>query len=189
MTDGDLITQILSGDRDSYAELVRRHHQKTIGLCLSLLRNPTDAEDAAQETFIKAYNALSSFNGESQFSTWLYQIAYNNCLDFLRRKKRQKTDSWESLLEEKGEQIRVLLNSPANSEHTLEQNDLINRVLSALSDDHRNILILREMNGFSYEEIASFLRISADAVKGRLKRARLELNEKTRHFFKMHDVK
>jgi RNA polymerase sigma-70 factor (ECF subfamily) len=110
-------------------------------------------------------------------------------LDFLRRKKRQKTDSWESLLEEKGEQIRVLLNSPANSEHTLEQNDLINRVLSALSDDHRNILILREMNGFSYEEIASFLRISADAVKGRLKRARLELNEKTRHFFKMHDVK
>ncbi len=188
MTDAELIKSILAGDKDSFAELVRRHHQKIIALCRSLLRNPAEADDAAQDAFLKAYKALSTFTGEAQFSTWLYQIAYHHCLDVLRKRTREKLDSWDALLEEKAGQMEALLSTPANAELSLENQDLARRMLATLSEEHRNILILRESNGFSYEEIAAFMKISVDAVKGRLKRARADLEEKTRHLFKPSDV-
>lgn len=187
MTDSKIIADVLSGDKEAFTELVRRHHTKTIGLCLSLLRNKTEAEDAAQDAFLKAYQALATFKEGAQFSTWLYQIAYHHCLDLLRKRTREKLDSWDALLEEKGEQIHQLMASPS-TEGAAENTDLVNRVLKALPEDYRNILILREINGFSYEEISDLLRCSLDAVKGRLKRAREDLEEKLRHLLKPSDV-
>jgi RNA polymerase sigma-70 factor (ECF subfamily) len=189
MTDAELIKRVLAGDKDSFAELVRRHHTKTISLCLSLLGNNAEAEDAAQDAFLKAYKALSSFTGEAQFTTWLYQITYHHCLDVLRKRTREKLQSWDALVEESGEQIQDLLSSPENMEQSLETKDLVRRVLKALPEDYRNILIIREINGLTYEEISAVLRISMDAVKGRLKRARADLEEKVRHLLKPSDVK
>ena len=173
---------MLSGDRDAYAELVQAHQAKILRLCNSLLADTALAEDAAQETFLKAYQALSSFRGQSSFSTWLYRIASNRCLDLLRKRKRERTESWEQLIEEAGEQLPSLLQSPPNAADSLANKELVQRLLSLLPPDYRLVLTLREMEGLSYEELACALHCSADAVKSRLRRARQELLKYWRHF-------
>lgn len=127
------------------------------------------AEDAAQEAFIKAYHSLDRFKGDSSFSTWLYRIAANHCKDLLRKRARQKTEPLEAVVQEMGERL----------EEGRENADLIERMLAAIPEDYRAVLILRETEGMSYQEIAQTLNISVDAVKARLKRARAEI---ARHF-------
>lgn len=191
--DLEIVRAVLAGDREAYADLVRAHQARVRGLCLSLLLNATEADDAAQDVFIKAYESLSKFRHDSSFSTWLCRIASNHCLDLLRKKSRHKTDSLDALLEQKGEQIRRLLVTaqeiPDSSEALHgEKTELIQKVLGALPMDHREILILREAQGLSYEEIGSILGCSLDAVKARLRRARQRMEEKFRHFWGVSNV-
>ena len=170
MEEAVLIDRILRGDRNAYAELVRAHQAKVLRLCASLL-GESEAEDAAQEIFLKAYRSLASFRKDSAFSTWLYRIASNHCRDLLRRRSRQKTESLEQLLETSNEKAQSLLASD-DPRARAEQADLAEQILSTLSPDERLILTLREVQGLSYREIAEALACSLDAVKGRLKRAR-----------------
>ncbi len=180
MADLEIIEKVLSGNREAFADLIRAHHPKVMGLCLSLLSNPAESEDAAQEVFIKAYKALGRFRQEAEFSTWIYRIAYRHCVDLLRKRSRHKTESLEDLIENKGAAFQDLLSAPSPNK-LLENRELITQVLDTLSLENKNILISREVYGFTYEEIAAALDATVDSVKGRLKRARKKLEETARH--------
>lgn len=180
--DLECVQRILAGDREDYANFVRRYQERVLRLCLSMLGGVSESEDAAQEVFIKAYKSLSGFQGDSSFATWLYRIASNHCLDLLRKKSRHKIDSWETLLETQGESIYKLLASPSALPVSLEDAEIVQQVLSRLDPDYRAVLALREIDGLSYQEIAEVTNSSLDSVKARLRRARQELTEKLRHF-------
>src|SRR5262249_871335 len=154
-----------SGDRNAFAELIRRHHAKVMGLCLSMLRNGSLAEDAAQEVFIKAYRSLGRFSGDSSFSTWIYRIAANHCLDILRHEAREKKESLDSLLERQGDHAHRLFTAAPDAPLTAEDDDLIQRLLRSLPPDYQLILTLREIQGLSYKELTEALDCSLDAVK------------------------
>lgn len=180
--DFEVVRTVLSGDREAYATLVRAYQGRVIRICQILLSNPVEAEDAAQDVFVKVYQSLSDFRGRSSFSTWVYRISHNHCMDLLRKKSRQKTDSWDDLLEKNQEKASELMFDKRESGVTDEDRELLKEVLSSLRPEYKEILVLREVMGFSYEEITSILRCSLDAVKARLRRAREELREKSRHF-------
>jgi RNA polymerase sigma-70 factor, ECF subfamily len=184
-----IIQQILSGRVEAYEEIVRGYQQKVLGLCLSFLKNSTEAEDAAQEIFIKAYQSLPSFRGLSLFSTWLYRIAANHCKDLLRKRSREKTESLEALMDRMGDSVERMLQSPPEGPRAgAEYSELIEGILCRLSPQDRTILTLREAEGLSYQEISETLQCSVEAVRSRLRRARQTLEERLRHFSKGGNV-
>jgi RNA polymerase sigma-70 factor (ECF subfamily) len=181
MTDIELIKDILAGHKEAYAELVRQYQGRVISLCASLLPQSSQAEDAAQEAFLKAYKALGSFKGTSSFSTWLYRIAVNHCKDIQRKSNRERSVSLDLLLEQEGEKIHKLFRDPSDAVKNIEDTELTGRILSALSPQYKEALVLREVQGLSYEEIAAVLKCSVESVRAKLRRARIELL-KLRHF-------
>ena len=180
----DVIERVRAGDKEAYALLVRKHQARIRSYCLWTLGNAAEADDAAQEVFIKAYRGLGGFRGRAGFSTWLHRIAVNHCRDLLRKRVRERTESWDALREEKGEAAEALVvrEEPAVPRRQLQE------ALDRLPEQYRTILIMREAEGLSYEELAKFLNCSLDAVKARLRRARSELMEKGRHFSGSADV-
>ena len=150
-----------------------------MGLCVSMLGDRSLAEDAAQESFLKAFGSLEDFRGASSFGTWLHRIAVNRCLDLLRRRARHQTESLDVLAES---------DEPASGKDPLEDADLVRRLLDSLPPDYRVILTLRELQGLDYKEIMEVLGISMDAVKARLRRARQSLLESSRHISKAGSV-
>ena len=185
--DGELVDRALSGEGGAFAELVLRHHARISGLCVSILGGPAEAEDAAQEIFLKAFQSLGKFRGSSSFSTWLYRVASNHCLDLLRKDARRKSESLDALLEAEGERIQSLLSEP-DAQRRAEDADLVDRILRTLPPDYRLILTLREVQGLSYEEIMEAMDCSLDSVKARLRRARESLEVSLRHFSKRGSV-
>jgi RNA polymerase sigma-70 factor, ECF subfamily len=185
--DLDDVRRTLAGNREAFAGLVRRHHTKIIGLCQSLLGNPSEAEDAAQEIFLKAFNSIRSFRQDSSFSTWLYRITSNHSMDLLRRRARQRSESLEALLERAGDKVETLLAAPTENSGP-EMAQWVEQVLATLPPDYRLILTLRESQGLRYDEIAKLLDISIDSVKSRLHRARKSLEALGRHFLASQNV-
>lgn len=177
----------MAGDNDLYAELVRRHHPAVIAFCTSMLFNRASAEDAAQETFLSAHAALESYRADAAFTTWLYRIATNKCLDIKRKAARSKTQSFEALLEENGDHFLSAF-SEKGPENALESAQLVQSILSCLPDAYRVALTLRELQGLEYEEIARAMECSVDSVKARLQRARREFLGKLRHLTSAGDV-
>ncbi len=181
--DLELIQQVLAGQTESFSPLVLKYQQRVRGFCRSALSQEAEAEEAAQEIFLKAYQALSKFRGDSSFSTWLYRIASNHCIDLLRKRNKRPTLSWDALLEQAGDSLQKLVSdgrpAPGSS---LENQDLMENILSKLPPAYKNLLILREAEGLSYVEIAETLECSVDAVKSRLSRARRALHENLQHF-------
>jgi RNA polymerase sigma-70 factor (ECF subfamily) len=159
-----------------------------MGYCFSMLSNLTDAEEAAQDIFVKAYLSLSKFKGESSFSTWLYRITANHCLDILRKRNRRRTVSLEALIEQDGDLIQELFSTPGNADSRMENRQLVDKILSTLPENYRMILTLREADELEYQEIADVLNCSLDSVKGRLARARKQLQENVRHLTGPGDV-
>jgi len=189
INDLELIKIILKGDVERYGELMRLYHQKVLGYCLSMLHNRSEAEDAAQDIFTKVYHNLKKFEGNSSFSTWLYRITTNHCLDILRKRNRRRTVSLEALVESEGDRIEALFATSRTALPALESKDMTDKILSALPEDYRVILTMREAQGLEYQEIADSLECSLDAVKGRLSRARKMLAEHLQHFLKNENVK
>jgi RNA polymerase sigma-70 factor, ECF subfamily len=188
INDLELIQKIRSGQKELYGDLVRQYHNKVMGYCLSMLQNHSEAEEAAQDIFVKAYRSLPKFKGNSSFSTWLYRITTNHCLDLLRKRNRRKTFSLDALIEDEGDRIHGLFSTNAMAASQMEHRDLAGKILSTLPEDYRTILTLREADGLEYQEIAEVLNCSLDAVKGRLSRARKTLQENLRHFLPQNDV-
>ena len=181
--DFEIILDVLTGNRNAYAEIVRRHEQRIRSYCAATLGDTLLAEDAAQEVFMKAYQALGKFRGNASFSTWIYRIAINHCMDLLRKKGRQKTESWDALLEKNKEKTEALLPTVSGAENT-GSSELVSQLLDSLSEKSKSILVLREIHGLSYSELAESLECTLDAVKARLKRARQEAEIILRHLLK-----
>ena len=177
--DRERIDRILQGHPDEYAELVRRYQDKVYGLCLSLMKNSSDAEDAAQEIFLKAYQRLNNFRFESSFGTWLYRVAYHHSLDLLKSRARRPAESLDGLVETRGE----FFAEPADQAAPTNELDLARQALEGLRPEDRLVITLREVQGLTYEEMTETLHISLDAVKSRLRRARETLRVSARHFF------
>ena len=173
-----VIQAVLDGDVNAYEALVKEYEKNVYNLALRMTGNSKDAADMAQEAFIKAYNSLTAFRGDSKFSVWLYRIVSNVCLDFLRSRSRKQTVSL-STENDDGEEVELDI---ADETHSPEQlldrsltRDAVRRGLAALPPDHREILLLREIQGLSYEEIADVLGLEAGTVKSRIFRARKKL--------------
>lgn len=173
-----VIQAVLDGDVNAYEALVKEYEKNVYNLALRMTGNSEDAADMAQEAFIKAYNSLTAFRGDSKFSVWLYRIVSNVCLDFLRSRSRKQTVSL-STENDDGEEVELDI---ADETHSPEQlldrsltRDAVRRGLAAMPPDHREILLLREIQGLSYEEIADVLGLEAGTVKSRIFRARKKL--------------
>ena len=188
ISDQQILELIQSGHKEAYGDLIRQYHKKVMGYCLSMLNNHTEAEEAAQDIFVKAYQNLAKFKGNSQFSTWLYRITANHCLDILRKRNRRKTVSLDALVEQNGDQIHGLFSTSEKASAPLENRQLAHKILSTLPEDYRTILTLREAEGLEYQEIADVLDCTLDAVKGRLARARRQLQENLGQFLEPESI-
>jgi RNA polymerase sigma-70 factor (ECF subfamily) len=175
--DSSLVRRAQAGDLAAYEELVRRHQHRVVALAGRLLRGSEDAEDVAQQVFIKAYLSLRRFDLRSKFSTWLYKIAVNECWNHLRRKKARPLVYEADLTEDQTERLRLLATSSpsANPEQRARVADLLEWLLQQLDPRDRLMLELKETQGFSIEEIAELLGLNANTVKVRLFRARARL--------------
>ena len=179
--DLEIILRVKSGERDAYAHLVRKYQGRVISLCRTLLGNSPDIEDAAQETFFRAYQSLDKFLGKSSFYTWLYRIASNHCMSLLRSKSRRPCESLDAIIEDQKEGLLRLFAASPDPRSAIESKELVERILSAIRPNYRLVLTLRERDGMSYEEIAQVMENSVDSVKALLRRAREEVEEKLRH--------
>lgn len=161
-----------SGDMRAFEHLVERHQGRVLANCRYLTGSPSDAEDLAQEVFVKAYFGLARFEGRAKFSTWIRRIKVNHCLNHMRRMRAPLVSLEESGVADQKE-LRVRPEAERNV-HALEQRRRIGETLDALSEALRVPLILRDADGLSYQEIAEHLGIGLSAVKMRIKRAREE---------------
>lgn len=179
--DRELIGRAKAGDEAAFAELVRRHETHVRRLATGFLQDPVEAEDAAQEVFLKAWRALDGFREDAAISTWLHRITVNHCQDALRSRKRRPWLSWEGIVEALGREPASAGTGPGAATGGTEARELVARVLEDLPEDYRTALLLREVNGLSYQEIAATIRTSLDGVKARLRRARAAALESLRH--------
>lgn len=172
------IERVLRGDANAFEHLVHAYEKTVYNLALRTLGNREDAEDVTQEAFLKAYRSLDSFRGDSKFSVWLYRIVSNLCLDLLRSRQRKPTQSL-TVEDDDGEIGELEISDEHFSPEKLLDRKLtresVQRGLAALPDDARQILLLRELQGMSYEEIGQALGLEPGTVKSRIFRARKRL--------------
>ena len=176
--EAQIVRKVLEGDVNAFETLVVEYEKNVYAITQRMTGNAEDAADMTQETFIKAYNSLQSFRGDSKFSVWLYRIASNVCLDFLRSRSRKPTVSL-SVEDDEGEEGQLDIADESQSPELLMERgltrDAVRRGLDTLPPDYRQILLLREIQGLSYDEIAAVLEIEVGTVKSRIFRARKRL--------------
>lgn len=175
--DAILAERARSGDQDAFAALVERHQGRVYNLSLRLTGSAEDAADLTQEALFKAWRSLPSFHGESAFSTWLYRLTHNLCIDFLRRESRRRAAGSFSLDDEEFGGANLIPDPSPTPQAALEGAQLrraLEQGVGRLSEDHRQALALRQ-TGMSYAEIASTLGVEEGTVKSRIARARLAL--------------
>jgi RNA polymerase sigma-70 factor (ECF subfamily) len=173
-----IVQQVLDGDTNAFEELVLEYEKKVYNVALRMVNNQEDAEDITQEAFIKAYNSLANFRGDSKFSVWLTRIVSNMCLDLIRSRGRRPTISL-SVEDEDGENVELEISDIRQSPETIMEQQLtkdsVRRGLKQLPDEYREILLLREIQGLSYEEISAALDLEVGTVKSRIYRGRKKL--------------
>lgn len=181
MSDKKLIKRIKSGDMDAFSELVTLYEKKALSFTYRMLKDLSDAEDAAQEAFLRVFDKIDSFRESSSFSTWFYTILNNICLDILRKRARSAdTVSINQTSSENDEyelQIEDSAPGPYEQLQKATAQELLEEALTKLSDEHRAVIIMRDINGLDYEEIAKVLDVSLGTVKSRISRARLALRK------------
>lgn len=173
-----IVRKVLDGDANAFETLVLEYEKNVYNIALRMTGNSEDAADMTQEAFIKAYNSLQSFRGDSKFSVWLYRIVSNVCLDFLRSRNRRPTVSL-SVEDDDGEDTQLDVADDSQSPELLLDRKLtresVRRGLDSLPPDYRQILLLREIQGLSYDEISQALGLEVGTVKSRIFRARKRL--------------
>lgn len=173
-----IIEKVLGGDANAFEELVLKYEKTVYNLALRMVGDRDDAFDMTQEAFIKAYGSLSSFRGDSKFSVWIYRIATNVCLDFLRSKSRKQQVSL-TVSDDDDEDAQLDIPDPSSA----PEQQLIKKIsmqsveegLKTLPDKQRQILVMRELGGMSYAEIGKALSLEEGTVKSRIFRARKRL--------------
>ncbi|MGI6160608.1 MAG: RNA polymerase sigma factor [Christensenellales bacterium] len=172
MEEKQLLNNAVNGDMSAFEQLALMNEAMSYSLALRLVGNAEDARDAVQGAFIKAYRAIGAFRGECSFSSWLYRITYNICIDMIRRKKAATS---LDALNEMGLAIADSGLSPEEEAERHEQGRAIAECIKMLDPKSREIIILRDIEGLSYEEIAAALQINIGTVKSRINRSRLKL--------------
>ena len=173
--DRELVGRAQQEDQEAFEELVRRHQHRVFAVAGGILRRREDVEDIAQQVFVKAYFSLKRFDQRAAFSTWLYKITLNECWDLLRKKKVRPLVYESDLSEEQARQV-ITSGEKANPgpdiSERIEARERVQRLLEGLDERDRLMLILKEVEGFSIEEIAELLNLNGNTVKVRLFRAR-----------------
>jgi RNA polymerase sigma-70 factor, ECF subfamily len=183
-----LIAQSREGDAEAYGQLVRRYQNKIFRLAQHITQNREDAEDVLQETFLKAYEHLDQFKGDSKFYTWIVRIAVNQALMKLRRRKNDKSVSLDETIDT-GEdtmvrEVAAWDEDPEERLSRTEIGEILDGAVQSLEAPYRSVFVLRDIEELSTEETAEALGLSVPAVKSRLLRARLQLREKLTRQFK-----
>src|SRR6266849_1463784 len=173
--DRELVRRAQGEDKEAFEELIRRHQHRVFAVAGGILRRREDVEDIAQQVFVKAYFSLKRFDQRAAFSTWLYKITVNECWDLLRKKKVRPLVYESDLSEEQARQVITSgekVNPGPDISEKIEAREHVERLLEGLDERDRLMLILKEVEGFSIQEIAEVLRLNGNTVKVRLFRAR-----------------
>jgi RNA polymerase sigma-70 factor (ECF subfamily) len=179
--DGDaqeFIARLRAGEPKAFEELVVTYQHRVFGVALRMLRNAAEAEEVAQEAFLRAHRALAGFRGDAKLSTWLYAIVSRLCLTRLGAAERRMARQGEDTL------TRVA-NSEGDPSDALERGEVeaaLHRAIAELPEDRRIVVVLRDLEGLSYEEIAQALDLELGTVRSRLHRARMDLKDKMERF-------
>lgn len=177
----ELIKRIKNGDMDAFTQLVELYKDRAVNFAYRMLKDQNDAEDAAQEAFLKVFDKIHTFRQESKFSTWFYTILSNICRDILRKKVKTPATVSINQTNREDEDFELQLEDTSFEPHeNFVKKDVINvleNAITQLSDEHREIIVLRDIEGFDYEKIAEILGISLGTVKSRLSRARISLRK------------
>ncbi len=174
-----LIDRSKAGDIDAFEQLVSKYQKKVYNIALRTIENHADASDLAQEVFIRVYKSIGNFKEQSSFSTWIYKITTNVCLDEIRKRKNKRVVSLdEEVRFDDGEAKRQYESDDPQPDETAEKNELkriVKEAIGKLSEEHRMAIVLRDLQGFSYEEMAKILNCPEGTVKSRINRARFAL--------------
>lgn len=178
-TDGELIVKAIDGREDSFEELVRRYQRPIINYVFRMLNNYDAALDVTQEVFIKVYNSMARYSAEYKFSTWLYKIAHNATIDYLRRNNHHQAQSLEVENEDGTYQVQYESKhpSPEQEHERSECREEIETVVKRLPSGYRELILLRHTQDLSYDEIAEVTNLPLGTVKNRLFRAREMMRE------------
>jgi RNA polymerase sigma-70 factor (ECF subfamily) len=182
-SDRELVRESRRGNKEAFRELVERYQRKVLAVALGMVQNREDALELVQESFVKAYENLRKFKGESSFYTWLYRIVVNLAIDARRRDRRHPT----VLLEDRvtGEDLTrtipdTALNEPHQQAEAREIGERVAQAIDELTPDHKAVILLREVEGLSYEDISRVMQCSKGTVMSRLHYARKKLQSKLR---------
>lgn len=175
--EAQLIEKAKRGDIPAFEELISTHQNMIYNYCYRMSGNLHDAEDLTQEVFIKVYKSLETFKGKSKFSTWIYRIAYNTCID--RHRKNKPIDDNMVFLDSEDEYINLKSKSdiPEDELLTKESQDRIQRCINSLRPEYRSVIILRDIQNYTYVEIAEMLDIPLGTVKSHINRGRAALRK------------
>lgn len=183
-SDRELVRESRRGDREAFRELVERYQRKILAVCIGMVQNRDDALELTQETFVKAFENLKRFKGESSFYTWLYRIAVNLAIDHRRKDRRQ---ALTSLSEKSPAGVELEANLPDTEDRDPYQlaraheiGDRVTQAIDELTPDHKAVILLREVEGLSYEDISRVMQCSKGTVMSRLHYARKKLQSKLR---------
>ena len=188
--DIEIVERAQRGDREAFKVLVERYQRKVYGICYGMLKDPEASLDVSQEVFIKVYRYLEKFNRESSFYTWIYRITVNMCIDYIRKSKRVHRVEYDDQLSHEGNEVAGDEHISAsklgiNPDKVYGRKELRQKMLEALetlNEKHRTILIMREVDGLSYEEMAEVLSISKGTVMSRLYHARRYFQDALRDY-------
>ncbi len=189
-----LVQRCQSGDLEAFGELIAPYEKKVYNLAYRMSRDAEEAKDLAQEAFVKAYLALPGFRGEASFATWLFRIVANVCTDALRKRRQQEVVSLGRQVETSDGEVMLELPDagagPSDVLEDLERQHAVERAVRSLPAEFRLVVVLRDIHGYSYEEIASIAGVNIGTVKSRLNRARQRLRELLQdgELFEPHNV-
>ena len=170
------VRDAMNGDAGAFEQLMRAHEGRMYAVALRMCGNREDALDCIQEAMLRIYRAIKSFKGQSSFATWVYRITMNTCLDELRRRKVRVTSSLDALLDT-GYSPSDEEDTPERYAIASEQRRALDQAIASLPEDMRSAIVLRDVQGFSYEEIAGILSANVGTIKSRISRGREKLRE------------
>ncbi len=178
-----IISAAAKGDREAFGQLVRLYERLVLNTVRAKVDNETDALDVSQEVFIKVWRSLPNYRGDCRFSTWIYKISANACFDFLRKEARSQAEPLPTFTDKDGDEVTTELaddsigSLPEEAYERSERIRAVRAAIASLSVEQREVVVLRDIEGRSYEEISEMLELEIGTVKSRLNRARGALKE------------
>lgn len=180
MTDEELVNRHINGDAFAFEEIVSKYEKLVYSICYRMFNNSEDAKDVSQEVFLKIYKNMEKAIGKGSFKAWICRIANNACIDELRKRKNKKTLSLDAPVNDDEKLRREVVDTAPLPEEELvnkEKEKLIKNCIDELPPDYKSIIVLRDINNLSYDEISEILNINIGTVKSRISRSRKKLKE------------